>query len=180
MTYDPALAILARLPGKGTPIPSTRAVISAQRFTGQGLQQGDQFVPLKRGDDALYHVVSDYYLAAFLPMVGDLLPSLGLVMKDAAGNPITPEEAIVYRDGHELKVWQTVAEYASAQPVGNKGVATVPVYYQTVSGRQNTRTVWPYALALLVLVLLVPLIVTVRLIRRRRRRRRYPSYSYRR
>ncbi|HSL93154.1 MAG TPA: bifunctional UDP-sugar hydrolase/5'-nucleotidase [Bacillota bacterium] len=181
MSYDPALAVLARLPGKGTPVPSTRAVISAERFTGVGLQQGDQFVPLKRGDNTLYHVVSDYYLAAFLPMVGDLLPSLGLVMKDASGNPISPEEAIVYRDEHELKVWQTVAEYAAMQPVGSKGVAAMPVYYESTSGRQTARTVWPYVLAAGGLLLLIPIILTVGLIRRKRRRsRRYPSYSYRR
>lgn len=180
MTYDPALAVLARLPGKGTPIPSTRAVLSAEKFNGSGLQQGDQFAPLKRGDDTLYHVVSDYYLAAFLPMVGDLLPSLGLVMKDASGQPISPEEAIVYRNGHELKVWQTVAEYAAMQPPGPRGTAVMPVYYATTSGRQNTRTVWPFLLVAVALLLLIPLALTLRLIRRRRRRRRYPSYSYRR
>lgn len=175
MTYDPALAVLARLPGKGTPIPSTRAVLSADRFTGTGLQQGNQLVPLKRGDTTLYHIVSDYYLAAFLPMVGDLLPSLGLVMKDSAGNPITPEQAIVHRDGHELKVWQTVVEYAAMQPPGARGKAAVPIYYATTAGRLNTRTVWPYVLAAAIVALIAPVALVVYLIRRRRRRRQYMS-----
>lgn len=179
MSYDPALAVLARLPGKGTPIPSTRAVVSAETFTGVGLQQGDQFASLKRGDSTLYHVVSDYYLAAFLPMVGDLLPSLGLVMKDAAGKPITPEEAIVYRDGHELKVWQTVAEYASMQPLNSAGQPSVAGYYAATAARQVVRTVWPVLLALILILLIAIISMITILLKKRKRRRRY-AFSARR
>jgi 5'-nucleotidase / UDP-sugar diphosphatase len=127
--YDPARAILARVPFSGTPIPTTRAVLSARRA------EGDQYVPLPRGDDALYHVVTDYYLAAFLPLVARVMPRLGLELKDQNGNAVAPEDTIIYRDGQELKVWQAVVEYAAAQPIGSHGLPQIPDRYRDVEGR---------------------------------------------
>ena len=125
--YDPGRAVIAHIPIKGTPIPSTRAVLSAEKFVGLGVQGESGYEPLNRGDEKLYHIVSDYYIAQFLPMVGDMLPSLGLVLKDKQGNPIADiNDAIVYQDGQELKVWQTVVEYAAVQPKGSDGVAVMP------------------------------------------------------
>ncbi len=169
MEYDPERAILAWIPIKNIPIPTTRAVMKAERYTGSGRQidTGSDWVPLKRGDQELYHVVSDHYLAAFLPMVGDLLPSLGLVMKDKQGNPVDVEDCIVYRDGHEFKVWQAVLEYATSQPLGAQGLPEMPTYYAGTNGRLvkvKTLPIW-----LLPLVGLIALLTLLIIWLRRRR-----------
>ncbi|MGI6358326.1 MAG: bifunctional metallophosphatase/5'-nucleotidase [Bacillota bacterium] len=174
MQYDPDRAILATVPIKNLPIPTGRAVLAAERYTGPGVQtsqpDGD-YLPLERGDQQLYHVVSDYYLAAFLPMVGEMLPSWALVMKDKDGNPLASvDDAIVYRDGQEMKVWQAVLEYSASLPVGASGLPEVPAYYQTVSGRQikaDTLPIWLWPAAG-VLVVIVVLVWGIRTWRKRR------------
>lgn len=138
ITYAPNRAIMFTVPFAGIPVPSTRAVLKAELFTGTGLQGEEGFVEVKKGDTQLYHVVTDYYIASFLPMVGDMLPSLKLVLKDKDGQEITNlDDAIIYRDGEELKVWQAVMEYAAAQPKDAEGNPWIPQYYQTTSGRLN-------------------------------------------
>lgn len=168
-TYDPARAVIARIPVKGTPIPSTRAVLKAERFTGTGVQGSTGYVPIKRGDQELYHLISDYYIAQFLPMAGKLLPSLGIVLKDKNGKPIADiKDAIVYRNGHELKVWQTVVEYAASLPKNAEGVPVMPEYYSKTSGRiVEKRTVPLLLYPSVILVALISLLVMF--IRRRRR-----------
>ncbi len=161
MEYDPTRAILATIPIKNLPIPTGRAVVKAERYTGSGVQQADSsWAPLKRGDQQLYHVVSDYYLAAFLPMVGEVLPSLGLVMKDKQGNPVEVDDCIVYRDGQEYKVWQAVLEYAVSQEPGSTGLPEMPTYYSATSDRivvVRTLPIWlvPALFVIAVLALLV-------------------------
>lgn len=170
MSYDPARAILATIPIKNIPVPSTRAVLSAERYVGDGVQGEQDYVALSRDDDSLYHVVSDYYVASSLPLVGKLLPSLGLVLKDRDGNPISPEQAIVYRDGKELKVWQAVAEYAAAQPVGENGLPRMSDYYRTSAGRLVQTAAMPLlAYPALALLVVVGGIVVLAFWRRRRR-----------
>lgn len=157
--YDPARAILATIPIKGTPIPTGRAVISAERFTGDGIQTNDpaNYTPLQRGDQKLYHIISDYYLAAFLPMVGEVLPSLGLVMKDKDGNPVkSVDDCIIYRDGQEMKVWQAVLEYTASQSLGASGLPEMPGQYQNTSGRLvqvKTLPIWLWPAIIIVLAL---------------------------
>ncbi len=159
MNYDPARAILFWVPVKNIPVPTTRAVLKAERYIGEGIQQEGEFVSLERGDETLYHVVVDNFAAAFLPMVGDLLPSLALVPKDREGNPVDIAAGIIYRDGQELKMWQTVVEYAAAQPPGPDGNPWIPGYYDGAAGRLvQVRTIplllWP-GLALLFLLALL-------------------------
>ena len=171
MTYDPARAVIAHIPFKGTPIPSTRAVLSAEKYVQSGVQGDSGYEALKRGDKQLYHVVSDYYIAQFLPMVGDMLPSLGLVLKDKHGNPIADiDDAIVYRNGQELKVWQTVIEYAAAQPKGNEGIALMPNLYSAHANRLTQKKTIP--LIIYPTILLTAIIAAVVIILRRRRQRR--------
>ncbi len=173
MTYDPKRAILFTVPIKDLPIPTTRAVLSAERYTGDTSNSpAASWAPLERGDEQLYHVVSDYYLAAFLPMVGDLLPSLGLVMKDKDGNPLADvKDAIVYRDAQEMKVWQAVLEFAADQPKNEAGIPQVPEYYRQTAGRLNITSTFP--LIVWPILILVGLIAgPVWLIRRRRRSRK--------
>ena len=170
MTYDPKRAIIGRIPFKGTPIPSTRAVLSAEKYTGSGIQGQSGYEPLNRGDQELYHVISDYYNAAFLPMVGDLLPSLGLVMKDRQGNPITVDEAIIYRNDRELKVWQAVVEYAASLPVGASGIAHVPDYYKSPAARLTIQQTIPLLVYPLGSIVLLVTAVLYALAKRRRAR----------
>ena len=170
-TYDPDRAVIAHIPIKGTPIPSTRAVLSAEKYVEFGVQGESGYEPLNRGDEKLYHIVSDYYIAQFLPMVGDMLPSLGLVLKDKQGNPIADiNDDIVYQDGQELKVWQTVVEYAAAQPKGSDGVALMPQLYAEAAGRLVPKKTIP--LLLYPAALLVAIIAAVVILVRRSRRRR--------
>ena len=165
MTYDPARAVLAHIPIKGTPIPSTRAVLSAEKYVGSGVQGDIGYEALNRGDKQLYHVVSDYYIAQFLPMVGDILPSLGLVLKDKHGNPVgNIDDAIVYRNGQELKVWQTVVEYAAAQPKGSDGIAVMPTLYSANANRLTQKSTIPLLLypALLLIAVIAAVVILVR------------------
>ncbi len=175
MKFDPDRAILATIPVKNLPIPTGRSVLTAERYTGDGVQNSvlsSDYTPLQRGDEQLYHVISDYYLAKFLPMVGEMLPSWALVMKDKQGTPLgSVEEAIVYRDGREMKVWQTVLEYAAGLPLGASGMPEMPVYYQSTSDRLqqvDTLPIWLWPLAG-VIVLVAALIAGIRTWRQRRR-----------
>lgn len=174
MSYDPNRAVLFTVPFLDLPIPTTMAVLEGELYTGEGVQGGDEFARIKK-DDTLYHVVTDYYIAAFLPMAGEMLPSLELVMKDKEGNPVSVDEAIIYRDGRELKVWQAVLEYAAAQPLDSDGNPRIQEYYTTTSGRLMEVKTFPPLWVWLVLILLavITLIVfAVRAIRRRRRQTR--------
>ncbi|MTI96618.1 MAG: hypothetical protein FH749_14285 [Firmicutes bacterium] len=172
--YDPGRAVLLTVPFLDIPVPTTRAVSSAELYVGDGIQDSEEFVAIEKGDEALYHVVTDYYIAAFLPMVGDMLPSLELILKDKAGNPIDDlDDAIIYRDGSELKVWQAVLEFAAAQPLDDQGNPRIPEYYAATADRLIEEHLMPLWIWLIIaLVLLVALIwLLVRLIRRRRRQK---------
>lgn len=174
MEYNPKRSVIATIPFIDLPIPSTRAVLSAERYAGDWIQDNDNFVPLKRGDDTLYHVVTDYYIAQFLPLAGEMLPSLGLILKDKNGNPIEVDDAIVYRDGNELKVWQTVVEFAQAQPKDQNGNPRIPEFYNT-SEAQRLVVKWTIPLIIWVILLLSAIIglivLLVKKVRARKRRR---------
>lgn len=129
--FDMDRAIWLRIPIVGTPIPASKAVSKAWFYTGEGVQGNfpEQFESLEWDDDRLYHVVSDYYNASFLPFVGTIVPNLKLEFKDKNGEPAQLDNRIVYRDGKPYKVWQAVAEYAMANPV-------IPASYQAEFQRQ--------------------------------------------
>lgn len=166
LTFDKNRAILFTVPFIDQPVPTALlplpvgAVLSGELYTGQGVQDDndENYVPVKKGDETLYHVVTDYYIASFLPMVGELLPSLELVLKDKNGEPIdidNLEDAIIYRDGRELKVWQAVIEFASSQPLDSQGNPRIPEYYSATAGRLNQQgtiplMIWPVLVILLI------------------------------
>ena len=166
--YNPRNGVLFTVPGLDLPVPSTRAVVRAERYTGEGRQGTDEssYVPLKRGDEELYNLITDSYILSFLPMVGDMLPMLKLEPKDSAGNPVPVDELdqlIVRFDGEELKVWQTVVEYAVAQPQNERGIPRIDSYYAETAGRINqVRSIpfllWPILILLALIVLIVLLI----------------------
>lgn len=163
MAFDPNRAVLLRIPFRGTPIPTSRAVLSAELQTGD-----EEFRPLKRGSEELVHVVTDRYIAGFLPLVGDLVPNLSIQLKDKSGNPVELDDTIIRQNGEELKVWQAVLNYTLSHDIGVVGLPEIPARYETTEERMRVvRTlplwVWP----LFVLVLIVAVIVLI--IRRKRR-----------
>ncbi len=174
--YNPQNAVLFTVPSLDLPIPTTRAVTGAERYIGEGRQGFDDehYTPLEWGDEELYCLVTDIYILSFLPMVGEMLPQLDLVIKDSKGNPVAEddfEELIVYVNGEELKVWQSVIEYAANQPIGDSGLPEVDHYYVSTAERINPVSTVPF-IAWLILILLVPVVLIVLLIRRRKRRKK--------
>jgi len=172
-SYNPTNAVLLTIPFVNLPIPTTRAVTSAELYTGDDIQpvNSEKYIPLKRGDEELYHLVTNAYLLLFLPLVTDMLPQLEVVPKTADGEPVPldriDELIIRHADGRELKVWEAVVIYA-AQLSREGGVPQIPDYYAGVAGR-ITR-VWTFPLlGWLLLILAVIVAGIVFLVFRRRK-----------
>jgi 5'-nucleotidase / UDP-sugar diphosphatase len=128
--FDPTRAILFRVPVRGTPIPTGRAVLALDR------EDGGAWVPLERRDDRLYHVVTDRYLLSFLPLVGLVVPRMAIAPKRRDGTPLHDlDEAVVRRGSQEIKVWEAVLAFAAAQAEGPDGVASLPASYAGPEGR---------------------------------------------
>jgi 5'-nucleotidase / UDP-sugar diphosphatase len=178
-SYNPANAVLLTVPFMDLPVPTTRAVVKADLYTGEGLQPAYAagYLPLWRGDERLYRVATDYYILSFLPWVTELLPQLEIVPRNVEGEPVPPEQwqELVVRanDGHELKVWQAVVYHAAAQPQGVDGISRIDDYYSSTVGRINR--VWTFPLVGWLGLLLAGIVsAAVFLVVRRRRRRRAP------
>ena len=175
-SYNPTNAVLLTVPFIDLPIPTTRAVTSAELYGGDGMQpvSSEGYVPLDRGDQRLYHVVTNAYLLLFLPLATDMLPQLAVVPKKADGEPVPmdrlDELIIRHPDGTELKVWEAVLMYAAAQPSGVDGVSQIPSYYNGLVGRITK--VWTFPLIGWVLLALGAATggIVYLVIRRRRRR----------
>jgi 5'-nucleotidase/UDP-sugar diphosphatase len=175
-SYNPANAVLLTVPFVNLPIPTTRAVVSAELYTGDGIQpvSNEEYVPLKRGDEELYHMVADAYLLLFLPLVTDILPQLGIVPKNADGEPVPldrMDELIIHNpDGRELKVWEAVLIYAAAQASGADGIPQISDYYAGVAGRITKVWTFPLLGWLLLIVAAVVAGIIYLVFRRRKRR----------
>lgn len=160
MEYDPGRTLWLRVPVTGTPIPSLRSVKNAWI-----INEADQSrTPLKKGDDQLYRVVTDYYIASFLPQVGKLLPQLDIHFKDADGNPIELDDAVILKNGGELKVWNTVVSYAMMHSAEND-ISEIPSSYHEPGNRLVIVNMYPlWVLPLLIIIFLS--IITYFIIRR--------------
>jgi len=180
-SYNPANAVLLTVPFVNLPIPTTRAVTRAELYTGDGIQpvNSEGYVPLKRGDEKLYHMVTDAYILLFLPLVTDMLPQLEIVPKNADGEPVPLErldELIVHHaDGRELKVWEAVVSYAAAQLPGVDGIPQIPDYYEGVAERINKTWTFPLV-GWLLLILAVIVAGIVFLVFRRRKHKEFQGH----
>jgi len=175
-SYNPTNAVLLTVPFVNLPVPTTRAVTSAELYTGDEIQpvNSEKYIPLKRGDEELYHLVTNAYLLLFLPLVTDMLPQLEVVPKNADGEPVPLDKIdkliIRHADGRELKVWETVVIYA-AQLSGEGGVPQIPDYYAGVAGRITE--VWTFPLiGWLFLILAVIVAGVIFLVFRRRKHKK--------
>jgi 5'-nucleotidase/UDP-sugar diphosphatase len=175
-SYNPASAVLLTVPFAKLPIPTTRAVTKMELYAGDGIQPGhsEGYIPLKRGDKKLYHVVTDAYLLFFLPLVTNTLPQLEVVPKNADGEPVPldriDELMIHHPDGRELKVWEAAVIYARAQASGEDGVPQMPDYYAGVAGRITRVRRLPLIGRLLLIPAAVVAGMTYLILRRRKRR----------
>jgi len=169
--YNPQNAVLFNVPFIDLPLPTTRAVVSAEKYTGEGRQgfEDHEYVSIEKGEEELYCLITDSLVVSFLPVVGELLPRLDITLKDREGNPLGEDEIneqILYVNGEELKVWQAVVKYASDQPKGEAGLPEMDSYYSGTAGRINQVWTMPY-ISLLLFVALAFLCVIGFLIRRR-------------
>lgn len=176
-SYNPANAVLLTVPFVNLPIPTTRAVTRAELYTSDGIQpvNSEGYVPLKRGDEKLYHLVTDAYILLFFPLAKDILPQLEIVPKNADGEPVPPErfdELIVHHaDGTELKVWEAVVSYAAAQLPGVDGIPRIPDYYEGIAERINKTWTFPLV-GWFLLILAVVVAGIVFLVFRRRKHKK--------
>jgi 2',3'-cyclic-nucleotide 2'-phosphodiesterase (5'-nucleotidase family) len=174
-SYKPANAVLLTIPFVNLPIPTTRAVTGAELYTGDGIQSAnsEEYIPIKRGNEHLYHLVTDAYLLMFLPLVTDMLPQLKVVPKNADGEPVPldriDELIIRHADGKELKVWEAVVIYA-AQLSGGGGISQIPDYYAGVAGRITK--VWNFPLVRWLLIILATIAAGIIYLVFRRRKHR--------
>jgi 5'-nucleotidase / UDP-sugar diphosphatase len=128
-TYDPGKSMWGRIPFLNLPLPATRAVKSVHLYRGNDPQREDgEWVELRPESEGLYHIVTDYYLAAFLPMVKDKLPKMEIIFKNKQGETVNIDDCIVKNGGHEFKIWEAVARYA--QQTGD-----MPELYKAPQGR---------------------------------------------
>lgn len=158
MIYNPDRAVLFTIPFTGTPVPTTRAVLRAEL-----VREGEESRRIQKGSEELLHVVTDYYIAGFLPMVGELLPSLAIQLRDEDGNPVDLGETVVMDGGEQYKVWQAVLDYTRSFESGEMGYPVIPGVYSSPEGRQIvTYTlplwVWPVAAILLIGVVIVVIV----------------------
>ncbi len=148
--FDPNRAVVFNIPFTGTPLPSGRAVLRAEIE-----KSGGETRPVQKGNENLVHVVTDYYIAGFLPMVGERLPSLKITLRDENGDPIELDEAVVRDGDSQLKVWQAVLEYTLSLEEGADGLPAMPEIYREPEGRQvvtYTLPLWVWPIAALLLI----------------------------
>ncbi len=161
--YDRRRTAFFTLPGVDIPIPTSRSVLSAERYLGEGIQTEHpwSYEDLERGGDNLYRVVTDYYILEYLPLINRFLPFMSVRPRDSQGEPLDDmRDAIVYKEdsGEELKVWEVVLHYAGMQE------SRLAMNYSSDQGRITQEHVFsPLAFTWLipVLLLIIPVIYIV-------------------
>jgi 2',3'-cyclic-nucleotide 2'-phosphodiesterase (5'-nucleotidase family) len=149
-SYDPGKAVWLKVPVVDLPVPAYKSLNEVYLYEGEGIQTDDDYVLLDKNSERLYHLVADHYLTSFLPMIGEILPRLKIVLKDKNGNPLEVDETIVYDNGREFKVWEAVARHATSFKPGSSGLPEMPAVYKATQGRINKNRgiplyVWSYS-----------------------------------
>jgi 5'-nucleotidase / UDP-sugar diphosphatase len=162
-SHDPGKATWLKVPVLNIPVPAYRSVLNAELYAGEGIQDDDNYIPIDKEGERLYHVVTDYYLTSFLPMVGEILPKLGIVLKDRHGNQLEIDQTLILNQGKEFKVWEAVARYAVSLDTDSGEMPVMPDYYSNTSGRITLKAgvplkYWSYLALVLTLILLYYLI----------------------
>ena len=159
MMYNPDRAVLFRVPFTGTPVPSSRSILRAE------LVNGEEVTPIRKDSENLIHVATDYYIASFLPMVGERLPDLSITLRDENGRAISLDEAVVMDGDQQLKVWRSVLEYTHSFEKNEDNIPVVPQRYEVPEGRLSvtfTLPLWIWPLAAIVLLGLVIFLIAKR------------------
>ncbi|NCB38424.1 MAG: bifunctional metallophosphatase/5'-nucleotidase [Erysipelotrichia bacterium] len=170
--YDPERAVWFWLPFINKPLPAYRSILQVERFTGNGPQHGNEFVPVTIGDTALYHVATTHYMASYLPMVGKKLPRLNLVLKDRFGRPVELNQTIVKLEGREFKLWEAAARYICSFEKGGGDLPVVPPCYRSLNDRITVADGPSLWLQPVIVVCIVAAVVSVLFWWRRRKARR--------
>lgn len=155
--YDPNRAVILRVPFTGTPIPSSRSVLSAERQMEDGSWRS-----ISRNSEELLHVVTDRYIAGFLPLVGEVVPQLSIEFKNEYGEPLALEDAVVMKNGSQLKLWQALLEFTLSHEPGDDGLPVIPAMYQDTLDRQvmvATLPLWVWPLFGVVLIVMVIVLI---------------------
>lgn len=161
--YDPNRAILFRIPFLDTPIPTSRAVLNAALVRDDG-----ELRQLSRNGEELLHVVTDHYIAGFLPLVGEVVPNLAMELKNENGEPVELDDTIIYQNGAQLKVWQALLDFTLSHETGENGLPVIPAEYENTQDRLKQAYtlplwVWP-AFGIFIVIVIVVLFI-----RRRKR-----------
>ena len=179
--YEPGNAVLFNIPILDVPVPGLNSINEAEIYTGEGKQpppDSGEFEPVDTSGEELYHIVTDTYILSHFKMVADILPVVE--PKNAQGEALdlnNPEEYLVHHDdGRELKVWETVVNYAANQPEGEDGIAQIPDYYAQTHQRVIHEDGFPHVVWVIVIVVLIAGGITL-LVRRRKIRRRKQQQS---
>ncbi len=149
--FDPSRAVLFTIPFSGTPVPAFRSVLSAYLEL-----EGGEVRALRNSDENLLHVVTDKYVAGFLPMVGRVLPRLNIQFRDEYGESISLDDTVIYKDEYEqYKVWQAVLDYTLSHEVRMLDLPEIPERYASTENRLRvvpTLPLWVWPLAIVVLL----------------------------
>jgi len=130
--YNPKNAIRFKLPFIKFPIPKFKAIYQVEKYNGEGIQNTENYSLLNPKSEKLYHVVTDYYIASFLPKIGEMLPKRAIILKDKNGNPIKKvDDSIVKNENQEFKIWESFAVYA----VHLSAKGSMPDYYSKPQNR---------------------------------------------
>lgn len=151
--FDPNRSILFTIPFLDQPIPTYRGVLSAELDLGDGTYRA-----IRSDSDELLHVVTDRYVAGFLPLVGAILPKLNIILRDQEGDPVDLDDRIILEDEQQLKVWQAVLNYTLSHPMGDLNLPKIPQRYEITENRLRivpTLPLWIWPVAILSVVVAV-------------------------
>ncbi len=152
-TFDPNRSILFTIPFLDKPIPTYSGVLTAELDRGDG-----EYFAIENDSEELLHVVTDRYVAGFLPLVGEILPRLNIELKDEEGNPVDLDERVILVDDEELKVWQAVLNYTFSHQVSEEDLPEIPHRYESTENRLqivSTLPLWVWPMVFLGVVVAV-------------------------